>query len=94
MDRLVGYHDYSVLVSCIPSNNMFTLVHCIGHDDDDDDDVAEALANICAVNIKLRRVQSDFISPLPVMKSLATRQVPLEELVIQPPRVQVYVQVC
>ena len=66
---------------------MFTLVHCIGRGDDDDDDVAEALVNICAVNTKLRRVKSESISPLPVMKLLGTRQVPLEELEIHPPEV-------
>ena len=62
---------------------MFTLVHCIGFGDDDDD-VAEALATTCVENTKLRRVQLEYIPPLPVMKSLATRQVPLEELVIFP----------
>ena len=61
---------------------MFTLVHCIGRDDYD---VAEALATTCVVNTKLSRVELDYISPLPVMKSLGTRQVPLEELEIHPP---------
>ena len=60
---------------------MFTLVHCIG----DDDDVAESLATTCVVNTKLRRVAMINVSPLPVMKTLATRQVPLEELEIDPP---------
>ena len=62
---------------------MFTLVHCIG---DDDDDVAEALTTTCVVNTKLRRVAiiGSFLY-LPVMKILATRQVPLEELEIDPP---------
>ena len=50
-------------------------------------DVAEALANICDVNTKLRRVELGNISPLPVMKSLAARQVPLEELDIFQPLV-------
>ena len=63
---------------------MFTLVYCIGPDDDDDD-VAEALATTCVVNTKLRRVVINFASPLPVLKLLATRQVPLEELEISPP---------
>ena len=63
---------------------MFTLVHCIG-DGGDYDDVAEALANIGVDNTKLRRVELEYISPLPVMQSLGTRQVPLEELVITPP---------
>ena len=70
---------------------MFTLVHCIGHGDDDDDyddvAVAEALATTCVVNTKLRRVKIQSISPLPVMKSLATRQVPLQELEIHSPLV-------
>ena len=66
---------------------MFTLVHCIELGGDDDDDVAEALATTCVVNTKLRRVKIQSISPLPVMKSLATRQVPLEQLVIYPPLV-------
>ena len=71
-------------------DSMCTLVHCIGlggDDDDDDggDDVAEALATTCVVNTKLRRVKLEYIPPLPVMKLLATRQVPLEELVILPP---------
>ena len=71
------------------SDSMFTLIHCIGFGGGlgGGDDVAEALATICAVNMKLRRVELEFISPLPVMKSLGTRQVPLEELVIDPPDV-------
>ena len=71
-------------------DSMFTLLHCLGLGDDvvgGDDDVAEALANICAVNTKLRRVQLEYILPLPVMESLAARQVPLEELDIFPPSV-------
>ena len=64
--------------------HFYTLVHCIGPDDDD---VAEALATTCVVNTKLRRVEIGYISPLPVMKSLATRQLPLEELEIHPPLV-------
>ena len=69
-------------------DSMFTLVHCIGlGGDDDDDDVAEALATTCAVNTKLRRVKFGYIPPIHVMKSLGTRQVPLEELVIFPPPV-------
>ena len=70
-------------------DSMCTLVHCIGFGggDDDDDDVAEALATTCVENTKLRRVQLEYIPPLPVMKLLATRQVPLEELVIHPPLV-------
>ena len=69
---------------------LFTLVHCIGYpylDDIDYDDAAEALANIGVDNTKLRRVELKYISPLPVMQSLGTRQVPLEELVITPPEV-------
>ena len=66
-------------------DSMFTLVHCIGLDDDDDD-VAEALATTCAVNTKLRTVNL-IIPPLPVMKLLGTRQVPLEEFEILPPLV-------
>ena len=68
---------------------LFTLVHCIGYldDDYDYDDAAKALANIGVDNTKLRRVELDYISPLPVMQSLGTRQVPLEELVITPPEV-------
>ena len=62
---------------------LFTLVHCIGYGVHDD--AAEALANIGVDNTKLRRVQLEFISPLPVMQTLGTRQVPLEELVINPP---------
>ena len=62
---------------------MFSLVHCIGSGGD----VAEALATTCDVNTKLRRVQLGNISPLPVMESLAARQVPLEELKIVPPLV-------
>ena len=62
---------------------MFTLVRCIGHDDDDD--VAESLATTCVVNTKLGRFKIGFISPIPVMKLLATRQVPLQELEISPP---------
>ena len=44
-------------------------------------DVAEALAK-CVVNTKLRRVEMEHLPPLPVMKALTTRDVPLEELVI------------
>ena len=68
---------------------LFTLVHCIGRYDDDYDydDAAKALANIGVDNTKLRRVELEYISPLPVMQSLGTRQVPLEELVIHPPLV-------
>ena len=77
MDYLVGYHDYSVLVS-------LSLIHCIGLRGDD---VAEALATICVTNTKLRRVRLEFISPLPVMRLLGTRQVPLEELEINLPGV-------
>ena len=47
-------------------------------------DVAEALAK-CVVNTKLRRVKIQSLPPLPVMKGLTTREVPLEELVISPP---------
>ena len=47
-------------------------------------DVAEALAK-CVVNTKLRRVVMLFLPPLPVMRALTTREVPLEELVIQYP---------
>ena len=65
---------------------MFTLAPCIGPDDDDND-VAESLVTTCDVNTKLRRVVILLMSPLPVMKLLATRQVPLEELEINPPRV-------
>ena len=73
-------------------DSMFTLLHCLGLGLGDFvvggyDDVAEALANICDVNTKLRRVQLEYISPLPVMESLAARQVPLEELDIFPPSV-------
>ena len=66
---------------------LFTLVHCIGYYNEDYDyyDAAEALAIIGVDNTKLWRVQLTFISPLPVMQSLGTRQVPLEELVIHPP---------
>ena len=70
---------YSIIF-CIPSDSggsMFNLVHCLG-----DGGVVETLANTCVVNTKLKRVESMFISSLPVMKSLGTRQVPLEELVI------------
>ena len=66
---------------------MFTLVHCIGLVGGGGDDVAEALAATCVANTKLRRVEMRNISPLPVMKSFATRQVPLEELEIHPPKV-------
>ena len=52
-----------------------------------DEDVAKALATICVANTKLRRVRMAFVSPLPVMKSLSTREVPLEELQIDPPLV-------
>ena len=48
-----------------------------------DDDVAEVLAITCVANTKLRRVTMLDISPLTVMKSLATRQVPLEEFEIR-----------
>ena len=51
--------------------------------------VAEALATTCAVNVKLRRVRMRDISPLPLMRSLATRKVPLEELQITFPFVWV-----
>ena len=61
---------------------MFSLVHCIGLRSGGD--VAETLATTCDVNTKLRRVQLEYISPLPVMESLAARQVPLEELEIVP----------
>ena len=44
-------------------------------------DVAEALAK-CVVNTKLRRVVMVGLPPLPVMKALTTRKVPLEELMI------------
>ena len=47
--------------------------------DDDDDDVAEALAT-CIVNTKLMKVEVWNISPIPVMRSLASREVPLGEL--------------
>ena len=66
---------------------LFTLVHCIGFGDNDYDDAAKALANIGVDNTKLRRIELVRISPLPVMQSLGTRQVPLEELVIIPPLV-------
>ena len=66
-------------------DSMFTLVHCIGLGGDDD--VVEALATTCVENTKLRRVKLEYIPPLPVMKSLATRQVPLEQLEIFPPPV-------
>ena len=56
-------------------------------DDIDYDDAAEALANIGVDNTKLRRVQLKCITPLPVMQSLGTRQVPLEELEVVPPLV-------
>ena len=45
--------------------------------------VAEALAK-CVVYTELRRVEMVFLPPLPVLKSLTTREVPLEELVIYP----------
>ena len=64
---------------------MFILVHCIGRRDDDD--VAKALATTCVANTKLKGVQILDVLPLPVMKSLATRQVPLEELKIIPPEI-------
>jgi hypothetical protein len=47
-------------------------------------DVAEALAK-CVVNPVLRRVEMWFLPPLPVIKALTRREVPLEELVIQSP---------
>ena len=70
------YHTYKI-------DSLFIL-HCIAHDNCDDD-VAEALATTCVVNTKLRKVSILYISPLPAMKSLAMREVPLEELVIYAP---------
>ena len=52
-----------------------------------DNDASEALAITCVANTKLKRVKMMDISPLPVMKLLTTRQVPLEKLVINPPLV-------
>ena len=46
--------------------------------------VAEALAK-CVVSIQLRRVEMWSLPPLPLMKGLTTREVPLEELVIMFP---------
>ena len=63
---------------------MFTF-SLVGHRDSGVHDVAEALAK-CVVNPKLRRVEIWFLPTLPVMKGLTTREVPLEELVIQYPR--------
>ena len=51
----------------------------------DYDNVAEALATSCVANTKLRTCIMCYISPLPVMKSLTTRLVPLEELNIHSP---------
>ena len=51
---------------------------------DEKHDVAEALAK-CVVNTKLRRVEMEDPPPLPVMKALTTREVPLEELVMKVP---------
>ena len=64
-----------------------SLPQCVTSGDDDDEDVAKALATICVANTKLGRVKIAIVSPLPVMKSLSTREVPLEELQINPPLV-------
>ena len=63
---------------------MFTS-SLVGHlpPDGGEHDVAKALAK-CVVNPKLRRVVMWSLPPLPVMKGLTTREVPLEELVICP----------
>ena len=52
--------------------------------DDGRHDIAEALAK-CVVYTKLRRVEMQSLPPLPVIKALTTREVPLEELVIIDP---------
>ena len=62
---------------------MFTS-SLVGHPGGGEHDVAEALAK-CVVNSKLRRVAMWSLPPLPVMKGLTTREVPLEELVIMDP---------
>ena len=56
----------------------------VGLPDGGEDDVAEALAT-CVVSLKLRRVVMWYLPPLPVIKALTTREVPLEELEILPP---------
>ena len=63
------------------------LTSCAGSLLGDDDDVAEVLATTCVANTNLTRVKMVDIEPLPVMKSLTTRQVPLEELEIDTPSV-------
>ena len=84
MKVVLTYHDNSVFGFFSPQiDNMFTSLICIG--EEGNDDVAEAVATTCVVNTKLRRVAIWRISPLPVMKSLASRQVLLEELEIYPP---------
>ena len=74
-------HDRSVIFFH-PNLIACSLPQCAGSVHSGDDVVAEALATTCVANTNLRSVMMMFIPPLPVMKSLTTRQVPLEELVI------------
>ena len=68
-----------LLVTC-----SLSLPHAlVGLDPPDggEHDVAEALAK-CIANTKLREVQMKDLPPLPVMKTSAAREAPLEKLKI------------
>ena len=77
-----SYHDNSVIVFHLQLITC-SLSQCVvsGMDDEDEE---KALVTICGTNTKLRSVAMKCFSSLPVMKSLTTRQVPLEELEIHP----------
>ena len=95
LSELIGGHAKS-----LNHDYVFPTPYCVGSvrhvgpirsvsRDDIKCGVAEALATTCAVNVKLQRVRMRDISPLPLMRSLATRKVPLEELQITFPFVWV-----
>ena len=79
-----GCHDNSVIVFNLELITC-SLPQCVGSGMLDDENVAKALATICVANTNLRKVNMIlFTSPLLVMESLSTREVPLEELIIGP----------